>query len=420
MKKQYLLCLFLSISISLIAQTDQPSVGPNYSLQTFYNLNDGSTVPQDPTTWEIAFAVEEDGVGVFVNEAVAASFSAPLPEVELYLTASADFANADTTGMIRILNNEISWSEGAFNHVKNELDPLDMGWGTYNGSTQEVNGTRIFAIKLRNGVFKKLLIESLINGVFTFKYADLNGNNENTKTVSKSDFENKTLAYFSMETGQSLDFEPEKWDLLFNRYYATIDDGGGGTTEYMVTGVLSNQGVQIAQADEIDPISVDYQDYEDSYTDSINAIGHDWKYFDLGAFEWVVPLDRVYFIKSQEDELWKVLFSAFGGSSTGVTTIEKQFEVSLAVLEQTEHLQSFEVFPNPAEDYVNIAFELDVSLKNGLIQITDAMGRIVKSYNVEAQQGLNVKTISLDIPAGIYQLSFSVENDFISKTIMVK
>ncbi len=421
MKKQYLLYLIMLASFSLTAQTDYPSVGANYANQTFYNLNDGAAVQHDHTTWDIGFALGEGSVGVFVNEGVAASFTVPLPEVELYLTASFDFANVDTTDMARIVNNEISWSEGAFNHVKDEMDSLDMGWGTYDENTQEVNGTRVFVIKLRNGNFKKLKIQSLINDVFTFQYADLDGSNENTKTINKADFESKTLAYFSVETGETLDLEPENWDLQFTRYYASIDDGGGGTTEYMVTGVLSNTGVEIAQADGIDPVYVDYNDYEDSYTDSINAIGHDWKYFDLGEFQWIVPLDRVYFIKSLEDELWKILFLEFGGSSTGVTTIIKEFQADLTALETvSEHLQSFEVFPNPVDEYVNIAFELNAPVKNGLIQITDNLGRVVKSFDVQTRQGLNVKTISLDIPAGLYQLSLKFENDFISKTIMVK
>ena len=186
------------------------SVGANYANQTFYDIEEGTTTSVDHTVWDIAFSCTTGEAGVFVNEAVAASFSTPLPEVELYLTNSTDFATADTTDMVRIYNLEINKSEGAFNHVKEVSNPLDMGWGDYDSGTQHVNGTRVFAVKLRNGIYKKLKIQSLIDGIFTFNYANLDGSDEQSATIDKADYDGKTLAYFSIENERNAGFRAGK------------------------------------------------------------------------------------------------------------------------------------------------------------------------------------------------------------------
>ena len=157
-----------------------------------------------------------------MNEAVGLSFTAPLPTVELYLTNSTDFATVDSTAMTRIYNEDISWSEGAFNHVKIEEDPADYGWGTYDFTSHQVNGSRIYIIKLRNGDFKKIEIQSLISGIYTFRYANLDGSNEETHTIDKADYDGKTLAYFSIENGTAQDLEPVQWDLVFTRYQTVL------------------------------------------------------------------------------------------------------------------------------------------------------------------------------------------------------
>ena len=414
--------LFFVFTSSLKSQTiDQVSVGASYGMQTYYTLEDGSTYTEDYTTWDIAFAVGGQDLGIFVNESVASTFGDPLPEVELYETASFEYDDFDTTGMIRILNEENTWAEGAFNHIKNENDPFDFGWGSYNPSNHQVIGNRIFAIKLRSGVFKKLEIQSLISGVYTFRYANLDGSDEVSATISKEDYAGKTLAYYSLETGMALDLEPAAWDLLFTRYRTPLDDGAGNILEYVVTGVLSGAGVKVAQADEVDPETVDYIDYISELTDStLTVIGHDWKDFDLDVFQWVLPDDRAYFVRTADNKLWKLYFLDFEGSSTGVSTFEKTFITELTATEELESLESYKVFPNPTNGQANIAFELKTNADTGLLTITNVLGQIIQSQEIRIQQGLNIKSLNLSIPAGQYQVSLQIGNDLISQTLIVK
>lgn len=422
MRKFYLFTLGLFLTFTLSAQTiDQVSIGAGYATQTFYTLSDGSTQSNSDDAWDIAFNVSLQGSGVFVNEGLALSMTQELPEVELYETASDDFENIDTLGQQRIYNNEVSWAAGAFNHIASETDPFDLGWGAYNPATTSVTSNRIFAIKLRSGTFKKLEIQSLISGVYTFRYANLDGSDEVTTTIAKSDYTGKTLAYYSLETDEALDLEPAVWDLKFTRYKTLLPAGPGVELNYLLTGTLSNDGVEVAQVDGIDPLTVSHLDYEDSYSDTLTVIGHDWKNFDLDIFQWVIPSDRVYFVKSTENELWKVQFLDFEGSSTGVSTFEKSFITELTSTEDTfEALNSFSVFPNPAVDVVTVAFELEHNIPNAVLQLSNTLGQILQVYDTQVQSGLNIKELPIDVPSGMYYVSLRAGTDIITKPVLVK
>ncbi|MEM9819477.1 MAG: HmuY family protein [Bacteroidota bacterium] len=423
MKRLYILLINICFITNLSAQeVDLVSVGASYAEQTYYTIESGATMSHSNEIWDLAFITSPGGYGISINEAVGLSFGPPLPQLELYLVNSTDFDNVDTSGMNRIYNNESSWGEGAFNNVNDPNNAFDLGWGTYNPGNNQVTASRVFVIKLRSGEHKKIEILSLIGGVYTFRYADLNGANETTQTVAKADFEGRSLAYFSFEEEAALDLEPEKWDLLFTRYSTPLDDGTPFPLNYIVTGVLSGAGVEVAQADGIDPQSVNYLDYEDNYITELDEIGFDWKDFDLGTFQWSLINDRVYFVKTAESALWKLQFIDFEGSSTGTSALLKTFETQLTSTEEAyENLTSFEIFPNPAKDFVNVALELNSNVREGNIVITNALGQLVLSRKVSLQSGFNVETIALpSLTAGVYQLSLQLETEQITQPLIIK
>lgn len=352
-----LLFLAFHMAVAQEGAFDQVSVGAGYANATYYSIDDGSTTSVNHADWDIAFSLGARDLGVLVNEASVGG----LADVALYLTTAEDFATVDTTGMIRLYNDEQSWGSGAFNSVTTPGDPFDFGWGSYDPTTHKVNGTRVYVIKLRDDAYKKLMIELLDGSVYTFKYADLDGNNEVSQTVDKAAFSGKTLAYYSFANDAVLDLEPASWDLLFTRYHTTLDVGGGVLTEYPVTGVLINAGMQVAKVSGIDPQTVTYQDYDGPYGDSLDVIGHDWKGIDLSTFQWLIPDDLVYFVQTADSNLWKIQFVDFEGSSTGVTTLEKTFQASLvsALHELPEYVPAFQVYPNPVSEFARIDLELD-------------------------------------------------------------
>ncbi|MEM7368296.1 MAG: HmuY family protein [Bacteroidota bacterium] len=421
---KYIYLLFLSIGLPILAycQIDQPSLGASYANMNFYSLSDGATTQHDHTIWDIAFGVAPQDLSVFVNEGVGLAMGPPLPEVELYITKSTDYANADTTGMIRIYNNELSWEAGAFNHVSSPSDPFDQGWGTYNPATHQVTGSRVFCIKLRSGSYKFLQIQSLISGVYTFQFKDLDGSNELTKTITKSNYTGKNLAYYSFDSDSAMDLEPAQWDLLFTRYYTPLNAGMGDTVNYMVTGVLINRGMQVARVTGIDPMTVNYMDYEDEYVDTLAIIGHDWKSFNLSTFQWSIPSDRVYFVKTTTDSLWKVQFLDFEGSSTGTSTLERTFETELtAIGTPIPQVSFFKLFPNPSAGMVNVSFEFQTVSKKAHLRLVNQLGQSIYSSTLEVRPGPTTHRLDLtDLASGMYHLSLQVENRVVSQPLVIK
>ncbi|MGK0365031.1 MAG: hypothetical protein ACI85O_002093 [Saprospiraceae bacterium] len=424
MNKIYLFtALFILLALTASAQIyEEVSVSAGYSNTTFYNIKDGSTTSIAHTDWDIAFGLSPQGAGIFVNEAIASSMSAPLPETELYLTSSTDFADFDSIGMERIFNNENSWELGAFNHVGEATDPFDFGWGAYSTQNNQVNSTRIFCIKLRDSSYKKLEIQSLIQGIYTFRYADLDGSNEVVQMVDKADYSNKTLAYYSFTSESVLDLEPENWDFAFTRYYTTLDDGQGGVIDYLVTGMLSNQGVRVAEATGVDPETVSAADYEDAYSEDLTIVGYDWKYFDLATFSWVIPEDLVYFVKTNQSEIYKIQLIDFTGSSAGTATIAKTFLSETTAVEETAviHVEEFTISPNPATSFINVNFSLEKDFESLNLMINNALGQIIKHQEIAVVRGGNTVNLPLDLAGGVYFVSLQSGKSVLTKQVIIK
>ncbi|MEO0898045.1 MAG: HmuY family protein [Bacteroidota bacterium] len=422
MKQIYLLLAVGLLPYFVTAQQiEQVSVGAGYADETFYSLSDSVTAQFPHTDWDLAFGVTPQAASIFINEAVALSMGPPLPEFEVYVTTHTDFTSADSNGMTRIYNGELDWSTGALNDVAAGGSFVDLGWGTYNTTSKNVDGSRVFVVKLRSGTYKKLWIESLASGVYTLKHADLDGMNETTLTVDKANFAGKSLAYLSLETGMAMDLEPSEWDMKFTRYYTPLPDGTGGVLNYMVTGVLTNAGVSVAQADGIDPLTVDYNNYAGDYTDStLTEIGHDWKDFDLNSFQWTLPTDRVYFVRTATDSLWKLSFVDFEGSSTGITTIEKEYLTVLTSVDNSQFVNSYKVYPNPASNQINVAFETERGGQQAQLRIINQMGQIVSQTSMNIKTGLNVKQLPINLPTGMYHVAIQMEDEVITQSIFVK
>ena len=98
-----------------------------------------------------------------------------------------------------------------------------------------------------------------------------------------------------------MDREPSlsDWDITFTRYITPVQG-----MPYSVTGVLSNIGIQIAQADNIaNPLL--YTDYvSHNFENEMNSIGYDWKQF---SGSYVIVPNRSYFIKNYQDQVWRLV-----------------------------------------------------------------------------------------------------------------
>lgn len=414
MTQQFTILIFTTLltSSTLNAQIEQVSVGASYSQQAYYNLSTGEVTQVPNDAWDIAFSnAGLQDAGVFINES-ASLMSNPL---KLFVAEETNWETpaTDMSGFVDsevIYNPEESWTEGAFNSIKDPDSPLDYGWGAYNPTTHRIEGNQIFVIQKRDDSFIKFQVMQLVGGEYTFRYADLDGSNEVTSVVSKNEAGESPLIYFSFETGDEVDM-PTDYDLVFQRYTTPLDDGSGTFIEYTVTGVLSAPHTEAVIADGVDPINVMESDYSDQYSMSPTVIGHDWKFFDF-ASGWLIDEDRAYFVKTKNDKTFKLVFFDFEGSSTGITTLEKTEVETVSTTDISLSDLDILVYPNPTSDFINIEGvkeSFDAYLYN-------AFGQLVLSNEINsASTQINLNEVN----SGMYTLVLSNQNYFANHTILV-
>lgn len=427
MKRSILFLLLPMLSTGLFAQTTQEvATGAGYKKQSFFSLASGTETQVNDNAWDIAFSVSGlQDAGIFINESAGSSMGAALPGLEVYWTIFSDFSEnidpATLTSDFLQWNDEKSWNFGAFNAERDTLNQLDLGWGEYNPATNSVEGTDVFVVKLRDGSYKKVEFQSLVNTTYTFRYANLDGSDEQTRTVNKADHAGKLLAYFSFTTGTTANVEPAAgFDLIYWRYMTKLPVPG--TTEvidYLVTGIVNGKNVTAAKADGIDPATVQFATYADSFGTNVDVIGQDWKSFSGTA--WSVDPDRVYFVRTADSHVWKLHFTTFGGSTTGKAVFEK---TDLGIISGTNDLpgavSGFEIFPNPATTEANILLELNENPPSeARLSLFDATGHLVLNKKINVQKGLNGYVLPTgELATGTYFLNIDLGKGAISKKLI--
>ncbi|MBR9921270.1 MAG: T9SS type A sorting domain-containing protein [Bacteroidetes bacterium] len=402
MKRITTLCLFLSFTIFASAQDFvEVNNSAGYADQTFYALGNNQSILAN-TDWDIALtAIGPADAGIHINEAAGISANS----LALYVAPTDNFEDpiTDFTPEEPLLNDELSWDYGAFNNVRDLGDPFDYGWGVYNPDSHVIEGTTVYVIRLRDDSYRKLFIESLSDGAYTIRHANFDGSDEQSITVSKSAASTSGLILLSLETGVAVSEIQAATDLIFTRYSTPIDDGSGNFLDYTTTGVLSAPGVLVAEAVGVDPISVDYQDYENDFQPELDIIGYDWKEFDLNTVQWTVFEDRAYFVKDADGNIYKIVFIDFEGSATGTTVFQEELVAEVTSVEDpSSAFNSINVFPNPATDYASLVYEIKQAAEVS-IELYSIQGQQIQQFQSRANSGLNaIEFNTSNLAAGSY------------------
>ena len=403
MKKFTLLAIGVLSASTFSAQSYQAiSTGAGYQKQSFFKLSTDTETQSNNTAWDIAFSVFgfQDG-GIFINEGAGTVMGQPQAVPEVYSALTENFDEQPDPATLEdfpLYNSEKSWENGAFNEIRDLSNPLDYGWGQYNFVSHQILGTSVYVIKLRNGQYRKFKVESLTGGTYTFKYANLDGSNLVTKTINKADHAGKTLAYFSFESGNTVNVEPaDGFDLVYCRYITPLYDPGSMTfLAYSVTGILSGEGVRVAKADGITPETVQFTDFQDSLSSNMDVIGYDWKAFSGAA--WTLDDDRVYFVNTSDEHVWKVQFVDFEGSSTGTTVLEKTDLGTLSAVTLPDAIgMKALMYPNPTQERLVVSLDVPTSLEgDAQLAITDLSGRTVAQRQLNLTGGFQVTELQVN------------------------
>jgi hypothetical protein len=421
-KNYFLTLLFIGVAfLSTKAQKKEVTVSQKagYENQVWYSLQNGEVGTAPKNVWDIAFESSGFGSSIHINAQNG---------VMLYKYKKDNEANGwntvDTTGINNwtpLYNSDTTWSLGAFNISKDISNDFDLGWGTYSLITHTVTGDSLFIFKDSKGEYYKVFIESLASGTFTFKYSKLGVDNDKTVEVKKSDYNTKNFAYFNFDTEKVMDYEPvesKDWDLLFTQFFTYLFVPN--PVPYNVTGILQNNGVQVAKASGISNAS-EYKDYSNhDFSSKINGIGWDWKSF---RGSWIIEDSLVFFVKNREDEIFKLIFTDFGGQANGnYTFTQEKIETSSIKGYETGNFV-IEIFPNPinSNNSLNLIINSgdDAFISNYSIYSTD--GRLVKNENLKINNGLNTQTISLNnIQPGLYNVVVQIGNSMVNKKLIIK
>lgn len=399
MKKITILSIFIAAALTSVAQVvaDTVHTDPSYVNDNYYTLSDGNQNTVARNNWDLAFACNGLG-GQAYNIRINGGEGTAL---YLYSNDTADWSTLDTTGFNwtqnQLFNADTSWLVGAFNSLP-PSSGFDLGWGTYNMTTHFIIGDRLFILKLSDGTYRKLVIESLISGVYTFRYAELGGANLVTATLTKSNYADKNFGYYSILNGTTVDREPltSSWDLLFTKYVTML----APNTPYPVTGVLAHPDVRVAQVNNVsDPYTESH--IGPTYGHYINIIGYDWKSFNMSTFQYDIEDSLVYFVQDQASHIYRLVFTGFTGSSAGEYQLDREQITGVGIEEDANTNTILNVYPNPANDVVTVTFN---ALDNqSIVSVFDLTGKEVVTNQLNTGKGLSQERLNVSqLTQGVY------------------
>jgi hypothetical protein len=377
-----LLTLTLNIPYVFAQNGAVVSMGAGYTNNVYYSLQDGFVAEVANTSWDVAFTTDLFDASIQINASAG---------IEVFIASNdlADWSSVDTAGIFNsaLYNSTSDWALGAFN--QGGSGAFNYGWGTYNTTTHNVTGSRIFVLRYPDGTYKKFAIEQMAaSGTYSFKYANLDGTDEQQATISKTMYSSKAFVGYHFATNEVVDFEPAKgtWDLLFTKYFAEV----GPSVYYPVTGVLTAPGIATAVRTGVPVASDSYDGLV--FEDSLGAIGYNWKSFNMTTFTYDIQDSLVYFVRGEDFKIQKVYFTGFEGSSTGNIDLNIGSVLNLSNIEWGN--AQYQIFPNPAQDRLWVKSELDaeLSILNSAGQVVLHEGRVFGNAALDISQ----------LPAGIY------------------
>ena len=373
---------------------DEISMNPGNTDMVFYAMENGtvSSVPQ--SSWDIAFEVTPMGSTIRINGGSGC---------ELMLYGGLEtWDNIDASvieTLPKVYNDPSNWELGAYSQGGDGV--FDIGWGLYDIVTHIVTGNKVFILKLSDGTLKKTKITSLEAGEFKYVYANIDGSESQELSVVQSDYTDKNFVYFNFESETLIDLEPANtsWDMVFLKYLADV----GGGFYYPVTGCLINKNVMAQQLDGLFDPFYDGDLNSELNTDLANTIGYDWKDYDMDLGAYILAEDRCYFVSQVNGITWRVVFTAFEGSATGIIELGKIFEEAplndVSDFNSKDEQNEFTLYPNPCSNG-----QVSLQLNNNSIAsvyIYNAMGSLVSTpLGVNGEKTFNLQVN--DLSQGVY------------------
>lgn len=403
----FIISTFL-ISIKAQPISDSTSMQASYTNQVFYSLDNGEISNVDNNNWSIAFSVSGTGAAgsaILLNEATSTLWAYPGDKNQW-----SSFDTSNFNSWKRLLNTDTTWTNGAFNLYRGAAGTFDMGWGILNPSNNFWTfGDSLYLIKLSDDSYRKLWIVSLKSGLWEFKYANVDGSNEQVITFNKSTYPNRNFVYFDMINNQLIDREPNNnsWDLTFVKHTDFVSPPG---TYVSVSSVFNNKNVWSAKAHEANyAAALISTTPQTAFNQRIDNIGREWKKFS-SATGWVVYDSIAYFVYDNDStQFYRIIFTGFGGLGNGKTYFTKELLTNVGI-NDIENKTNFSIYPNPATN--NLTLLLNHNKTEILtIEIYNIAGKVVQQKQLTTTAGVQQYNFNIsDLSSGFYVLSIHSDN----------
>lgn len=418
MKKRILLLAAMLVGSYMGAQTVQEgtvTMGQDYANQVYFKFGTpGVTNAYPHNSWDLAFYRKSAySFATRINDAKG---------IQVY-QASNSVSNwgsinvSQEANWTKLYNSDTEWTKGAF-----DFGTATYGWGEYNPANHHVTAAIVFVLKYPNGTYRKFKIDDFFAG-YTFTYSTWNAatstwSADQTKVVANSANPNNIFNYFSLETEAAVTAEPASadWDLIFTKY-TTDYPVGGSTMKYQVTGALHHPDVKVAK--NVEPGGV-MSPSNLNFAAAINTIGYDWKTYN-GSY--VVDGSKAYYVKLLNGTVYRVVFTTFEGSGTGVVKFNYQDVTNALSTESFEDKIAFGIYPNPSLDKkINLIYDVKENMDaNSKVRIYSMTGAKVFETAIDNTQGFYSRELDLSaLGSGIYMLNLESGNQTITKKVILK
>ena len=267
------------------------SIGANYESQIWFDLGTNSIIKSNARTdWDLAFESESNDYVVYLNTSNVSS------AVE---TPTTDFANVRS----------VSGLTFGYDASSGNLDSLAIGDVSSNNKVWIVD--RGFSPSGSDLGKWKVKFESATANSYTLRFGRLNDSVGTVVVINKNPIKGRVA--FSFVSGMTYDLEPEKtaFDLCFTQYTNVFYEPT--FYPYSVNGAIINSyrtEVFEAFGQNFEQIDLAFAQSQ-FYSNHLDVIGYDWKFYDFGSSSYIVDKTKVYILKDASGNYFKLRFLDF-------------------------------------------------------------------------------------------------------------
>ncbi|MEM9935207.1 MAG: T9SS type A sorting domain-containing protein, partial [Bacteroidota bacterium] len=80
---------------------------------------------------------------------------------------------------------------------------------------------------------------------------------------------------------------------------------------------------------------------------------------------------------------------------------------------------SYRVYPNPSTGAFTVDFDLSQNISEARLDIRNHLGQSIYQEQINVLSGKNIKSLSVDLPQGVYYVSLSRGSSSITKPIYI-